>query len=288
MKLSVSSYSFSQYIRAGKMTQLDCIAKAKEMGFDSIEYIEIDGVGDLEKQKENAARLREEADRLSFPITNYSIGANLYKDTAEERKAEVDRLKGQLDVAKILGAKIMRHDVCYSVGKTGAGRSFDLMLPYLADSIRQVTEYGESLGIKTCSENHGFVAQDSDRMERLFNAVNHENYGLLVDIGNFICVDENPITAVSRVAPYAIHVHAKDMLVRSEKPATFIGMTRGCNYFSGTVIGEGDIPVKQCLAILKRAGYDGNISIEFEGADDCIEGISRGLTNLRSILASLD
>ena len=35
MKVSVSSYSFSQYIRAGKMTQFDTVAKAKEMGFDS-------------------------------------------------------------------------------------------------------------------------------------------------------------------------------------------------------------------------------------------------------------
>ena len=32
MKIAVSSYSFSQYIRDGRLTQLTCIAKAKELG----------------------------------------------------------------------------------------------------------------------------------------------------------------------------------------------------------------------------------------------------------------
>ena len=31
MKISVSSYSFSQYLNDGRLTQLTCIAKAKEL-----------------------------------------------------------------------------------------------------------------------------------------------------------------------------------------------------------------------------------------------------------------
>ena len=41
MKLSVSSYSFHQLISAGKMTQLDAIRKAAEMGFDGIEFTDL-------------------------------------------------------------------------------------------------------------------------------------------------------------------------------------------------------------------------------------------------------
>ena len=37
----------------------------------------------------------------------------------------------------------------------------------------------------------------------------------------------------------------------------------------------------QCLRALKRTGYDGYLSIEFEGMEDCIQGISVGLANLR-------
>ena len=224
---------------------------------------------------------------MGIPINAYTIGACLYQDTQEKLDAEVERLRGQLEVASILGAGVLRHDVCYQLGKTGAARSFDLMLPTIAAAARRVTAYGESLGIRTCSENHGYIAQDSDRVERLFNAVNHDNYGLLVEMGNFVCVDEDPASAVSRVAPYAIHVHIKDMLVRPYPTGNCKNMTRGGNYFCGTVVGEGDVPVAQCLRILKRAGYDGYLTLEYEGAEDCITGVRRGLENARAILASL-
>ncbi len=286
MKYGVSSYSFYQYIKQGKMTQLDCIAKAKEMGFDAIEFIDIDGKGDYALQVENAKKLRAEADRLDMKIIAYTIGACLYNDSEEKNRKEVERLKGQLDIAKILGASVMRHDVCYTLGKTGASRSFDLMLPTIATLARQVTEYGESLGIRTCTENHGFIAQDSDRVERLFNAVAHDNYGLLVDVGNFACADEFSPHAVSRVAPYAVHVHVKDMKI-SEEPVEGAILTRAGTYLTCTAVGEGDIPVKRCLRILKKAGYDGYVSIEYEGAEDCIEGIAKGLANLKRYISEI-
>ena len=160
MKVSVSSYSFSQQFRLGRMTQLDCVAKAKEMGFDAIEFTDIVGET-LDQQKEYAKKIREEADRVGIEINAYTIGANLYQPTPEAQAAEVERLKGQVDVAAILGAKVMRHDVCYSLGKTGNSRSFGLMLPTIAEGARQVTAYAETLGIKTCTENHGYIAQDS-------------------------------------------------------------------------------------------------------------------------------
>ncbi len=286
MKISVSSYSFSQYIRAEKMTQFETIAKAKELGFDAIEFTTLTG-DNHEERMETAKKYREEAERFGMIINAYTISANLFKEDEAEAKEEIERLKKELLVAKELGAPLMRHDVCYTLSKTGNGRSFDLMLPTIAKNARAITEYAKTLGIKTCSENHGFIAQDSDRVERLFNAVNHENYGLLVDMGNFACADENSVTAVSRLAPYAIHAHAKDFIIRKEKFGRCQLETRGCNYIGGVAIGEGDIPIKQCLAILKKAGYEGFLSIEYEGCDDCIDGIVRGLANLKQFMSEL-
>lgn len=287
MKISVSSYSFSQYINAGKMTQKDCVKEAKELGFDAVEFIDINGAT-YEEQVENAAEIRSIADSLGIKINAYTIGANLYNGDCEKDKAEVERLKKQLDIAKILGADVLRHDVCYTLSQTGNGRSFDLMLPTIAENARKITEYAQTLGIVTCSENHGFIAQDSDRVERLFNAVAHENFRLLVDIGNFLCVDENPITAVSRVAPYAVHAHAKDFY-KTDFPTPRTGIaTRGGSYIGGAVIGEGIVPVKRCLQILKNAGYDGYVSLEYESDEDCISGITRGLNNLRNIIDTLN
>jgi len=288
MKLSVSSYSFQSAIRAGEITQFDTVAKAKELGFSAIEFIDLSPVfGEtptLEAQKDMARRLREEADRLGMTINAYTIGANLFC-TGADAEAEVSRLCGQLDVAALMGAPLMRHDVCYRItGGTGCGRSFDLMLPTIAENIRRVADYAASLGIRTCSENHGYIAQDSDRVERLFNTVCHDHYGLLVDIGNFACVDEDSVTAVSRVAPYAFHVHAKDFIKHTFAEHFTGGFeTRACNRLEGCAIGEGHIPVAQCLAILHRAGYNGYVSIEFEGAGSPYVGIAKGRDFLLSL-----
>jgi len=287
MKVGVSSYSYMQYIRAGKMTQLDTVAKAKEMGFDAIEFINIAGET-LEEQKAYAQKIAEEAARVGIDIIAYTVSAHLFYDTPEKNEEEVERLKGQLDIAKILGAKVFRHDTCRRLEKSGAGKSFDLMLPTIAANIKKLTEYGQSLGIRTCSENHGRVSQDSDRMERLFNAVDHDNFGLLLDLGNFYGVDEYPAHAVSRLAPYAIHVHVKDVVIRETPVERYENFSRGGQDQKSVIIGDGDVPVERCIRILKNAGYDGYLSIEFEAEGDCIEGIAKGLQSLKKFIANVE
>ena len=132
-------------------------------------------------------------------------------------------------------------------------------------------------------ENHGFFCQDSDRAEKLLNAVGSENFGLLMDIGNFLCADDDPAKAAGKLAPYAIHVHLKDFFVRSGKlPNPGMGWfcSRSGNYLRGTIVGHGDVPVQQCIRVLKNNGYKGNFSIEFEGCEENIFALQAGLDNL--------
>ena len=144
---------------------------------------------------------------------------------------------------------------------------------------------GETLTINVESDLYWSVyAQDSDRIEKLVNAVNEKNFGALVDIGNFNCADENSVNAVGRMAPYARHAHAKDFHIKSgmlDNPGTGWFQSRGCNYLRGAIIGHGDVPVHQCVNALKRAGYDGYLAIEFEGMEDPITGITVGYSNLK-------
>jgi sugar phosphate isomerase/epimerase len=182
----------------------------------------------------------------------------------------------------------MRHDAAWGFPSDYKGvQSFDAVLPRLAKGCRAVTEYAADLGIKTMVENHGFFAQDSERMEKLVTAVDHPNFGLLVDMGNFLCVDEEPEKAVGRLMPYAFHVHAKDFHVKSgnqPNPGRGWFSSRGGNYLRGAVIGHGDVPIVQCLKIMKGKNYDGILSIEFEGMEEPLEGIAIGLENLRSFV----
>lgn len=285
MKIGVSSYSYSRLVHAGGMKQIDVIKAAKEAGFDVIEFSTI-AVPEGRTLLDFAAELKAEADRVGIPIANYTIGADFVNGSGGDLDAEVERLKGEVDVAVALGAPGMRHDIVYSLPQ-GGPRTFSKALGRIAPAVRAVTEYAASKGVRTMTENHGFISQDSVRVEELVGAVDHPNFGVLIDLGNFLCADEDPATAVGRLAPYAFHAHAKDFHVKSGNgvnPGEGWFMSRSGNFLRGAIIGHGDAPLLQSIRALRRTGYDGVLSVEFEGMEDPIEGIRIGQANLRRLV----
>ena len=284
MKTAVSSYSFNKLLSSGVMTQLDCISKAKEMGFDAIEFVDILAPQGVSKE-DYAKKLSEECKKVDLPISSFTFGADFLNGSNGNIELEIDRVKKMIDIAEILGAKLIRHDAT-----RGDGRAFDIILPIIADACREVTEYAATKGIRTTVENHGFFCQDSDRVEKLYNAVNHPNFGLLADMGNFLCADEAPDKAFSRIAPYAFYVHAKDFHVKSAMlpdPGEGFFCSRSGNYLRGAILGHGDVPVKHCLKALKHVKYNGYIAIEFEGMEDPINAIRIGLANLKRYINNI-
>ncbi len=285
MKIGVSSYSFQQLISSGKETQLSIMKKAKEMGFDGIEFIDLSPEKDM-SEAEYARLLKEESEKLSLPVTAYTISANFLCD--EGLDAEVERICRKVDIAEILGVKVLRHDAAWNMPeniKSYAG--FEQVLPILIEGCKRVTEYAEKKNIVTCIENHGLFCQDSERVERIITGVGNPNFGVLLDIGNFCCVDENSASAAGRLAPYIKHVHAKDFHIKSGNglnPGKGFFKSRGGNYLRGSIIGHGDIPVMQCISIAKASGYDSYVSIEFEGLENCLDGIKIGLENLKKMI----
>jgi len=282
MKIGVSSYSFSQYLSSGKMTVKDTITKAAEMGFDAIEFTGLDAPEGITKE-DFARELKEYANEKNIEISAYVVGANLLCDTVEEERKAVEAVKSEIDIASILGVKLFRHDVLFKLPRHV---SFNEAMIRTAPLVREIAEYGKKHKITTMIENHGYAFQDADRVEKLYNAVNHKNFSLLIDIGNFMCADEDTYISVSRLANLASHVHAKDFVKiafdsDASKENTF--RSRGCNYLRGTAVGYGDAKTLQCIEILKSAGYDGYVDIEFEGPEDCIEELQKGLSVLKKI-----
>lgn len=291
MHIGLCSYSFHRTVLAGELTQLEIIGEAGKLGFDRIEFSTW-ALPEGETPLSFAPKVRDECDKHGLSIEAYTIGADFINGSGGDWEKEVERLKDEVRVARILGAPRMRHDASrgYPPEHKG-GRGFDDALPILAKGCRAVTQFAADLGVKTMVENHGRFCQDSERVEKLINAVGHENFGVLIDIGNFLCVDEDPAIAVGRLAAYAFHVHAKD---DHTKPGTGFdpgegwSVTRGGNYMRAAILGHGDVPVPQCLRTLKKAGFDGVCSIEFAGQEDARKGIALGLTNLKRMLAEIE
>ena len=287
MKICVSSYSFSRLMRNGEMTQLDTIKKAKELGFDGIEFSGLLHGADI-SDEDYARQLKAEADAVGLPIANFVFGADLINGReGRTPEQEVEYVKRMVDIAEILGVKTLRHDVLWAYGSY---RTFDELLPVLAARVREITEYARTKGIKTSVENHGQICQDPDRCERLVTAVGSDNFGILCDMGNFLCADVEPEKAVGIVAPFTVFAHTKDFYFKSgreDDPGEGFFGTRSGNYLKGAIIGHGIVPVKQCLKILKKAGYDGYVSIEFEGMEDNITALRIGLANLRRFISQI-
>lgn len=286
MKFSVSIYSFFSSIRRGLLTPVECVAKAKEIGFDAVEAVDfVNFSGDKENMLRQAAELKNEAEKQGLSVSSLAIGADFINGCDGDRAAEIQRVKDYVDVAAALGAPKMRHDITQGYPKnSGKFKSYESLIPTLSEAVREVTEYAAQKGVLTMTENHGFFSQDSDRVEKLYNAVNHENFALLCDIGNFMCADEDPALAVARVAPYVKYVHAKDFVLKSfydADPGEGAFRTRAGNFLRGTVIGHGNVPVKQCLHTLKAVGYDDTIAIEFEGLEDPELALRISLANLK-------
>ena len=285
MKCTVSTISFGKWI--AENSQLAAIQKTKELGSNAIAFSRIlphDG----STEAQYAEKLRLECEKQDMTISDYVFPADFIDGSDGDTDREIARVKQQIDIAEILGVKLIRHDASH--GKSI--RSFEKALPIIARGCAEVTDYAAKKGIRTTVENHGFFCQGSERILQLFQAVDHENFGLLCDIGNFLCFDEDPLEAVSRVAPFTIHVHAKDFLFKSGSemnPGFGFIRTRGGNYIRGTILGHGVVPVTQCLAILKRAGFDGYVGLEDEGdcCEDVLTGVRLSVENLKCFLSAV-
>ena len=80
-------------------------------------------------------------------------------------------------------------------------------------------------------------------------------------------------------------VHLKDFFVRPADLNPGEGWFRSLHgqYVRGAIVGQGDLPLRDIVRFVKQSGYDGYISIEFEGMEDCLKGTRIALDNSRRL-----
>jgi sugar phosphate isomerase/epimerase len=281
MKIGVSTYSLSRAIQAGEMSVIEAIGYIAEIGGEHAEIVPI-GFS-LTENPELITAIRQKAQDVGIELSNYAIGAEFSSLQEEEYENEITRVKQEVDIAAQLGVKLMRHDVATS--KDITIKQFELSLPRLAAACRRIADYAATFGITTSIENHGYFLQASDRVQALIHAVGRANFRTTLDIGNFMCADENSVVAVKKNISYASMVHIKDFYLRPSDHAPGEGWfpTAHGNHLRGAIIGNGDIDMRGVLRIIKQSGYNGFLSVEFEGIEECKQGTRVGLNNLNKI-----
>ncbi len=292
ISLGVSSYSFHERMSAGDMDLFDAITW---LGDSEAEHLELAILGDeADSPIPNIAsdpafieRVRAAADSAGIVLSNLAVGAQFWAPEPVDVRAAIERVKQYVDLASRLGISMMRHDVVAHGNHVGDDTPlFEAAFPHIVAASKEVARYAATKGVTTSLENHGFFVQSADRVRRIVHAVDEPNFKTTLDVGNFVCVDEDPAAVVPLNLPYAMIVHFKDFYIRDTDPGEGWFRSRGGKYLRGAIIGNGDLDLASVARSVMDSGYEGFASIEFEGTEDCLLGIERGLANTRRLLGT--
>lgn len=285
MKLGISSYSLNSCIASGEMDIFQAIGWIRRQGAEHVEIVPLSGMKEQMMNERFVADIRRTAAEEGLAISNYAVGGNFADKDDAALSAEIERIKRQVDIAHALGAKLMRHDVAKKPIDLCSIDRFEADLPAIAQACGEIADYAAGCGITTSLENHGYYVQSSDRVLRVLERVNRPNYKTTVDVGNFMCADEDPHIAVAKMMPYASMVHIKDFYYRKrcKNPGEGWFPTLYGNYLRGAIAGFGSLDLPHILSTIKASGYDGYLSIEFEGMEPARLGARIAFENVRRI-----
>lgn len=115
-------------------------------------------------------------------------------------------------------------------------------------ALRQLRPTLDGLDLQIGIENHWGLSTNPATVVEIIRRVESPRLGTCPDFGNFTATQDR-YAGLQILAPYAKHVHAKSY------------------QFNGTGE-ETTIDFARCLKIFRDAGYDGAISVEYEGEAD--------------------
>ena len=293
-KFGVSTYSISRKLLSGEMTPAAGIKWLAENGAEAIELVPF-GI-DMVSDPGLVDILQKAAADAKVPLVNYSLNANFLQISPEEYQAEITRVKAHIDIAARLSLPTIRID-CAGYRRaieSNTIENFQLELPTVLETYRQLCEYAEKSGITVLLENHGFHINGSERVRQIMTAMKDmgiKNFGHQLDVGNYECVDDRAGIAVTRLLPFATTIHMKDFYIRERDPGDATQFdcsgswfrSTGGKYLRGSILAQGDLDMYKIIGDIKESGFDGYIFVEFEGMEDCLYGTKVSLDNLKRI-----
>jgi sugar phosphate isomerase/epimerase len=278
MKTSLAMWSFHREIGSGRMDTAKFIAEAKRLGYESVDLLAA-WVSSADQVKQ-AKRLA--ADQ-GLNVCCYSVSNNFAMSGAE-LNAQVDMVRKGIEIGVELGAKIVR---VFSANAR-EGLTFDQAFVTIVDGFKRVVPDARAAGVTLALENHGTLACTSERVKKIIREVGSPNLKSTFDIGNFLIADEDPLDAAKNLAGEVAHAHVKDHRwtgVTGEPPQVFVSI-KGRKLLP-EIVGDGQIDFVKVFKILKKAGFNGHLSLEYEGNDPEPEGVYTSTHNLFRLAAEV-
>lgn len=250
-----------------------CLDIADEFGFDGVELL----LYQLEQNELlSHAKLmsyKRRALALGLPLVGMSTHQGFLSPDREERNQNIDRTIGQIELAYKLGIPTMR----VNTGRWGTSADFDALManrgiepplsgytdedgyPWVIEALQRCVRVAEKCGIVLGLENHWGLGLTPEGLLRIVNSVDSPWLQVTTDTGNFL---ENPYERLEQIAPKTILVQAK-------------------TYYGGGQWYSLDLDYPRIASILRKHGYRGFVSLEFEGMEDYKTAIPKSLELMR-------
>lgn len=270
-KVSLAEWSLRDWIRSGRMTNLDFPKVAQsEFGINAVEYVS----GFFDDKAEDMTYLKELKQRADdLGVRNVLIMVDMWGDhgtlasaDAAKRETAAKNHHKWVDAAKFLGCHAIRVN---AHGYENAG--YEEARDYFVDGLSQLVEYGASVGISIVVENHGGYSSNGQWLVEVMQGVSSDYCGTLPDFGNFRIDGEkeifyDPLQGIKELMPYAKGVSAK------------------ANNFDANGL-ETTMDFPAMLKIVEASGFEGYIGIEWGGGS---KPTMKAEDGIRATQAALD
>ena len=260
-KLSLAQWSMHRMIIDEGADPYSFAAKAKEWGFGGLEY-----VSQLYSRELSVSNYSQEAmdkfvnkcnvEAEKHGLENVLIMVDREGDLAasdpDERNKAVENHYKWVDAA----AAMKCHSIRVNLSGSDEATSW---VANSVDGLSSLASYAKDKNINVIVENHGGLSSNAGLLAEVMQKVNMDNCGTLPDFGNF-CIRRNDpndyrsgcaeqydfYKGVTELMPYAKAVSAKSHNFDKDGNETEIDYTK-------------------MLKIVKDAGYQGFIGVEYEG-----------------------
>jgi sugar phosphate isomerase/epimerase len=268
-KFAIATYSYWHF-REPKVTVQEVIDHAANLGAHGVDVLHVQMDNET---PEYLKSLRQRAENNGVELICLSIHQDFVDPDKAVRDQNIEHTLRCIDIAHELGISYIRlnsgrWNTIKSFDELMANRGIEPILPgfteddgfnWCIESITECLPAAEKAGVVLALENHWGLTRTPEGLLRIVNAISSPWLGVLMDTGNFL---EDPYDKLEQIAAQAVFVQAK-------------------TYYGGGEWYTLDLDYPRIAKILKKANYQGYISLEFEGKEDANTGVPKSLELLR-------
>ena len=266
--ISLAEFSFAGELMSGKMTNMEFPARAKnEFGINALEYVSM-FFNDKHTDPKYLKELKQRTDDLGMKNNLIMVdGANLADLDATKRKQAVVAHHAWVDAARYLGCTAIRVNLGDTT-KAITGMPDDPAeeaARTAADGYHQLLDYAARQRMNVIVENHFGNSTDIDWLIGVLKQVNMPNAGLLPDFGNFCRQRSKPETNDIKGMMSTTCLNEYDRYEGVKKMMPYAkGISAKTHKFDAKG-NETETDFRRMFTIIKEAGFNGYVGIEYEG-----------------------